>query len=102
MKAQTVPPVPPSTPGATVSSTTAITALSRAHGLLRIGERREGLEAGSEVEVELLVPAVQVERTTLCVGSHDPALDVLGDLLSARSPGARLATRLTTRYVFSG
>ncbi len=70
----------------------AITSLARANGLLRIPERREGLEGGAEVSVELLVPAAQVERTTLCVGSHDPALDVLGDLLSARCPGARLVS----------
>jgi putative molybdopterin biosynthesis protein len=70
----------------------AITSLARAHGLMHVPERREGFDAGTEVEVELLVPASQVERTTLVVGSHDPALDVLGDLLAARLPGARLAS----------
>lgn len=70
----------------------AITSLCRAHGLMRIPERREGFDAGTVVVVELLVPARQLERTTLCVGSHDPALDVLGDLLAGRRPGARLAS----------
>ncbi len=70
----------------------AITSLSRARGLMRIPERREGFDAGSEVEIELLVPQAQVERTVLCVGSHDPALDLLGDLLSAKHPGARLSS----------
>ncbi|MGC4116623.1 MAG: molybdopterin biosynthesis protein [Myxococcales bacterium] len=70
----------------------AITSLCRAHGLMRIPERREGFDAGTEVSVELLVPARQLEHTTLCVGSHDPALDVLGDLLAGRRPGSRLAS----------
>lgn len=70
----------------------AITSLSRASGILRIPERREGYDAGAEVAVELLVPSQQVEGTTLCVGSHDPALDVLSDLLSAARPGSRIAS----------
>lgn len=70
----------------------AITSLAKAHGLMRIPELREGFDAGTDVAVELLVPSAQVERTTLCVGSHDPALDALGDLLAAANPGARLAS----------
>jgi putative molybdopterin biosynthesis protein len=70
----------------------AITTLTRAQGYLRIAENLEGVEAGAEVEVELLVPREEVEETLLHVGSHDPALDVLGDLLRARRPAARLAS----------
>jgi putative molybdopterin biosynthesis protein len=70
----------------------AINSLARAQGLMPIPEHREGLDAGTEVDVELLVPERQVEQALLCVGSHDPGLDVLGDLLAARTLGARLAS----------
>src|SRR5262249_52606469 len=58
-----------------------ITSLSRAAGLLRIEALSEGLDADTWVDVELLRPRVEVDRTLLHVGSHDLALDVLGDLL---------------------
>jgi putative molybdopterin biosynthesis protein len=62
-----------------------ITSLSRAAGLLRIAALSEGLDADAEVEVELLRPRAEVDRTLLHVGSHDLSLDVLGDLLAART-----------------
>ncbi|HJZ88161.1 MAG TPA: molybdopterin biosynthesis protein [Polyangia bacterium] len=62
-----------------------ITSLTRAAGLLGIDALSEGLSAGSEVEVELLRPRAEVDRTLLHVGSHDLALDLLADLLPARS-----------------
>src|SRR5262249_59764369 len=53
--------------------------------LVRIDALSEGLDAGAEVDVELLRPRTEVDRTILHVGSHDLALDVLGDLLAART-----------------
>jgi putative molybdopterin biosynthesis protein len=70
----------------------ALTSLTRAHGLLRVPESREGFDAGTDVSVELLVPESEVDETLLAVGSHDPSLDVLSDLLAAERPSARLSS----------
>ena len=66
--------------------------LVRADGLVIIPAASEGVAPGSEVEVEFLRPPAEVEGALLCVGSHDPALDVLDDLLRGRCPGLSLAS----------
>jgi putative molybdopterin biosynthesis protein len=69
-----------------------ITSLSRANALLSVPALAEGLEAGQEVDVELLVPRAEAELTLVHVGSHDLALDIAGDLLRGRHPGRSLAS----------
>lgn len=68
-----------------------ITTMVQADGLLRIPSLVEGINAGEEVEIELLRPAEAVERTVLCTGSHDLTIDVLGDELKRNFPGSRIA-----------
>ncbi|MBN2497020.1 MAG: molybdopterin biosynthesis protein [Deltaproteobacteria bacterium] len=68
----------------------AITTLSRAHGILRVPAASEGVEAGTEVSVELLVPRSELESSLLFAGSHDLALAVLDDMLGQAVPGAGL------------
>jgi len=70
----------------------AITTLTRANGILRIAAASEGEIHGREVEIELLAPLPQVERTLLCTGSHDLCLDVLGDFLRQEDPAYPLAS----------
>ena len=41
----------------------------------------EGYEAGAEVNVRLLCPAQKLQNTVVVIGSHDPLLDELGDML---------------------
>jgi putative molybdopterin biosynthesis protein len=55
----------------------------RSNAFLRVPARSEGIEAGEEVAVRLTVPRSEAERALLVTGSHDPAIDVLADLLSA-------------------
>jgi molybdopterin molybdotransferase/putative molybdopterin biosynthesis protein len=69
-----------------------ITSLSRANALLGIPPLVEGLEAGQEVDVELLVPRAEAELTLVHVGSHDLALDLAGSILRRRHPGRSLAS----------
>lgn len=61
-----------------------ITTLSRADGLLKIPASSEGLEQGSLVDVELLRPISEINRTVVNIGSHDLTLDILGDLALPR------------------
>ncbi len=69
-----------------------ISSLSRANGLMMIPPLVEGYEPGQEVDIELLVPRSEAERTLVHVGSHDMALDLLGDVLRQRHPGRSLAS----------
>lgn len=69
-----------------------ITSLVRADGIVRISQQKEGLTAGEQVEVELLRPSEEIDRSLVCIGSHDIALDLLGDLLRRRNPGFSLSS----------
>ncbi|HSF57627.1 MAG TPA: molybdopterin biosynthesis protein [Candidatus Binatia bacterium] len=68
-----------------------ITTMVHADGLLRIPSMMEGLNAGEEVEVELLRPEGEIENTILCTGSHDLAIGVLEDQLKLRYPELKIA-----------
>ena len=70
----------------------AITTITEADGFLRVGADLEGVAAGEQVQVELLRPVAEVERTIVAVGSHDMSLDVLADLLRATGGGYRLSS----------
>jgi putative molybdopterin biosynthesis protein len=56
----------------------------RANASLRIPRNLEGLEAGSEVPVTLMVTRAQADSALLVTGSHDPSIDFLADLLQKR------------------
>ena len=70
----------------------AITTLTRANAMLRIDAQSEGEKAGSLVDIELLVPRHQMERTILCTGSHDLCLDLINDRLRSQDPAYTLAS----------
>jgi putative molybdopterin biosynthesis protein len=66
--------------------------LVRADGVARIPAMSEGVGAGAEVEVELLRPKRDIERTIVCIGSHDNALDLLANTLKKRFPELNLSS----------
>jgi putative molybdopterin biosynthesis protein len=70
----------------------AITSMTRANAILRIDAKSEGEVGGSVVDIDLLAPPAQVERTLLCTGSHDLSLDILNDQLRKRNPAYILAS----------
>lgn len=70
----------------------AITTMTRANSILRIPSSSEGASQGSMVELELLRPFEEVERTILCTGSHDLTLDLLHDFLKKSYPAYPLAS----------
>jgi len=63
-----------------------ITSLTRADGIIRIPSLSEGLNEEEAVEVELLRPLEQIEKTVVMVGSHDLTLDLLGNFLGKLYP----------------
>ncbi|MGH7928435.1 MAG: substrate-binding domain-containing protein, partial [Candidatus Binatia bacterium] len=68
-----------------------ITTMVQADGLMRIPSLTEGINAGEEMEIELLRPAEEIERAILCAGSHDLSIDILGNELKRRHPGFKVA-----------
>ena len=64
----------------------ALMSLVRADGIIRVPAQSEGIAAGQEVSVELLRAARDIENTIVCIGSHDNALDVLGNYLKKKRP----------------
>ena len=58
-----------------------VSSFMKADGILEVPQGREGYEAGSEVNVRLLSPIQKLENTLVVIGSHDPLLDELADML---------------------
>ena len=75
-----------------------ITSLVRADGLVRIPRFSEGANVGDIVTVELLRRPDEIENTIVCIGSHDPAIDVIGNYVSRTFPGHRLTAANVGSY----
>ena len=58
-----------------------VSSFMKADGILEVPQGAEGYEAGSEVNVRLLCPAQKLENTLVVIGSHDPLLDELADMM---------------------
>lgn len=63
----------------------AIMSLVRADGILEVPQNIEGIEAGTEVEVKLLKDEKEINNTIVCIGSHDPILDIVADLIHVQN-----------------
>lgn len=68
-----------------------ITTMVKADGVLRIPPLDEGLNAGQEVEVELLRSVEEITHTILFTGSNDLTIGVLDDQLRAQYPGFKIS-----------
>ena len=69
-----------------------VMSLVRADGIVRIPRHTEGVDAGAEVEVELLRPLEEVRNTIVAIGSHDLALDLMRSFLRRGNPSVNLAS----------
>ena len=69
-----------------------VSSFMKADGILVVPQGLEGYEAGSEVEIELLRPVEELRNTLVAIGSHDPLLDEIADMLHRRN---------TTHYMAS-
>lgn len=61
-----------------------ITSFTKASGVLEIPQNREGIEAGSEVEIRLLKDESEIENSLIITGSHDPIIDEISDILKQK------------------
>lgn len=69
-----------------------ITTLVRADGFVRIPMLSEGINAGEEVDVELLRSIDEIDNTVVFSGSHDLSIGVLEDCLKRRAPQLKIST----------
>lgn len=63
----------------------AVMSLVKADGILRIDRLCEGLEAGSDVLIELMKPLSEIKRSLVITGSHDMIIDVIADAVPVTS-----------------
>ena len=69
-----------------------IMSLVRADGIVKIPRFSEGMDAGADVEVELLRPVEAIEETVVAIGSHDMTLDLLASHVRRERPKMTLAS----------
>ena len=58
-----------------------VSSFMKADGILEVPQGMEGYEAGTEVNVRLLCRADKLENTLVVIGSHDPLLDEVADMM---------------------
>jgi putative molybdopterin biosynthesis protein len=61
-----------------------ISSLAQADGLMIIPSGVQGLEGGEKINITLLRKKTEIERTILCIGSHDLLLDELAQFLTKK------------------
>ena len=69
-----------------------VSSFMKADGILQVPQGTEGYEAGTEVQVRLLCPAEKLRNSIVIIGSHDPLLDELGDMLHIEAPSLYMSS----------
>ena len=69
-----------------------VMSLVRADGIVTIPRFSEGVDAGEQVEVELLRPIESLDSTVVAIGSHDVTLDLIASELRRVDPRLTLAS----------
>ena len=75
--------------------------LVRADGFCVIQQNSEGIEAGEKVQVELFRSMDEIERSLVCIGSHDLTLDVIADMMINPEAGNKNNAFLASSHVGS-
>ncbi len=58
-----------------------VSSFMKADGMIEVPQGTEGYTAGEEIRVRLLTEKQQLKNTLVVIGSHDPLLDELADLI---------------------
>lgn len=66
--------------------------LVNADGVLHIPQNVEGFEERTVVDIELLKEEDEIKNTLVCIGSHDPIVDIIGDLMHANNKNVFLSS----------
>ena len=63
-----------------------VTSFVKADGIIDVPQDCEGYEAGDKVRVTLLRPIQDLDNTLTIIGSHDPLIDEVADILKRQDP----------------
>ena len=69
-----------------------VSSFMKADGILEISQGMEGYEAGSLVKVRLLTGEKKLHNTLVVIGSHDPLLDELADMMHQDNPDVYMSS----------
>ena len=69
-----------------------VTSFVKADGIMAIPQNVEGYEAGEEVDVRLLRPLADIERSLVVIGSHDPLIDEIAQFIHAADSALSIAS----------
>ena len=69
-----------------------VSSFMKADGILEVPQGVEGFDAGSEVSVRLLCSEQKLKSTLVVIGSHDPLLDELADMLHCADSGVYMSS----------
>lgn len=69
-----------------------VSSFMKADGILTVPQGVEGYEAGEQVQVSLLSPEERLKNTLVVIGSHDPLLDELANMLHMENPGVYMSS----------
>ncbi|MBM7855339.1 putative molybdopterin biosynthesis protein [Desulfohalotomaculum tongense] len=69
-----------------------IMSVVRADGMLKVPRNKEGYQAGETVQIDLIRSMEEIDETTVIIGSHDIALDILANYLRKLYPQATLSS----------
>ena len=69
-----------------------VSSFMKADGILTVPQSCEGFAAGETVEIRLLKSPEALKNNLVVIGSHDPLLDELGDLVHLKNPAFSLSS----------
>ena len=69
-----------------------VSSFMKADGILEIPQGTEGYEAGNKVRVRLLKDVEKLRNTLVVIGSHDPLLDELSELIHRENENVYLSS----------
>lgn len=69
-----------------------VMSMVRADGMLVLPQNSEGVDAGEKVKVNLFKSINDIDNTIVCIGSHDPILDMMANEIHKTNPRLHLAS----------
>ena len=69
-----------------------VTSFVKADGMMTVPQNSEGYETGESVQVRLLRPFAEIEKSLVVIGSHDPLIDEVAQLMHASAPETSVAS----------
>ena len=72
-----------------------VTSFVKADGILEIPMNCEGIESGCKVQVNLLKNLKEIRNTLVVIGSHDPLIDIISDIMRRKYPGKYVSSAHT-------